>query len=557
MGIRIRVLPGCNGLGTCVRKAPELFRIDQKTGKAVAIREEADGCLPQLQEIRQECPFIAVEVDGVPLEEPFDQAPVVAVNRLTADVVELRLTRPGYSFKPGQYAFLRLRDADGEFYRAYSIVGAAAGQVTFCIKLLPDGRAGRALGAVKPGDTLGLGRPLGVFGLTTPDRSKLFIAGGTGLAPVVPMCEATPQADKTVILGVRSAGDLFWVDRLAALPRTKVVPVLENPAPDWAGQRGLVTDALARLDPLAFDEIYTCGGPRMVEAVRAQLAARGVPESRIRADSFELASTPAAAAAGFDWQTLYRRVHFYASLSLAALILFYAITGFIANRMNLFTAEEGRLTEASARTVPDSVALAEEPLRAFLASLVPPAARPAGFTQTDREIVAPYIIPADGAEPQHDLVVTVDRETRAVAIDEWRRLPDDLATDATALVAYLRGRLTGKPDLANADENDTHLALDFGSVWGIHAVRVDKEKRRWQMTTSRPQLADVLIALHRGKYTGWLQKLLVDATAVLLSFVTLSGVAMGLTTPARRRRWMTAALVVGSLVLLAVLVWGR
>ena len=557
MTLRVRVRPGCNGLGTCVRLAPELFRIDQATGKAVVIRENADGCRDRLDRIRESCPFIAVEVDGVPVDEPIDEVTVEAVKPLTSDVIELRLLRPGYSFKPGQYAFVRMKDAEGEFFRAYSLVGVDVGQVTFCIKVLPTGRGGRALRALKPGDTIGLGRALGTFTLSSTDRSKLFVTGGTGVAPVVPMCQASPAADKTVIFGVRTEADLFWMDRLRAIPRTTVIPVLEVPGPTWTGARGRVTDALHELDVTAFSEVYTCGSPGMVKAVHAQLTECDFDEKRIFADSFDSAKPTTPAVEPFDWQGLVRRLHFYSSVSLAGLFLFFALTGLVANRVNLFVAEGTGKVTTPTRLVPESVALDQASINAFLAGVLPATARAASFIESPKEIKATFTLPATGTETEQELIATVQREDRNLAIEEWRRLPDGIAIEADALSAYLRLSVSGDPDLKNREDDDKELRLDFGSVWGVHTVQVDTAKRRWQMSTTRPETAVALIDLHRGKHAGFVQKLLVDLTGLLLVFVTLSGIAMGLGAAARIRRFATLVLAGGSLVLLVILLLSR
>jgi ferredoxin-NADP reductase len=534
-----------------------LFRIDQSTGKAVVIRDNADGFRDRLDAIRASCPFVAVEVDGVPLDDPIDDVPVAAANRLTHDVIELRLTRPGYAFTPGQYAFLRLRDTAGEFFRAYSLVGVERNEVSFCIKLLADGRGGRALRALKPGDVIGLGRALGTFTLATKDRSKLFITGGTGLSPVLPMCRAAPNADKTVIFGVRGEEDLFWLDVLGAIPRTTVIPVLEAPGAAWTGERGRVTDALRNLDVSGFSELYTCGSPGMVKAVKAQLIGQGVAETRIHADSFDASSPSPMVGEGFDWQSLYRRVHFYASVSLASLILFYAVTGFIANRVNLFVAEGMTRIAPAARQVPEAVPLTEVGLRSYLAGILPPTAQCTACEESDQEVRTRFTIAASGSDTAREVVATVKREDRTLAVEEWQRLPEDLPLDVTALTAFIRSHVSGEPDLGNREEDDKEFRIDCGSVWGVHTVLVDKVQRRWQVSTTRPELAVAIIDLHRGKHAGWLQKLLVDMTALLLVVVTVSGVAMGLTVAARIRRLITMALAGGSLLLLAIMLFNR
>ena len=69
---------------------------------------------------------------------------------LTSDVLELTLeTEEQLTALPGQYAILNLKDFDGEFTRAYSIVESTPTTYMFRIKLKETGRAGRSFRNVK------------------------------------------------------------------------------------------------------------------------------------------------------------------------------------------------------------------------------------------------------------------------------------------------------------------------------------------------------------------------------------------------------------------------
>ena len=73
---------------------------------------------------------------------------------------------------------------------------------------------------------------------------------------------------------------------LAELP-ARFVPALSEDANGWAGETGLITDVVARLEGDVTDvEAYVCGPPPMVEAAIALLEAQGVPEARIHFDKF-------------------------------------------------------------------------------------------------------------------------------------------------------------------------------------------------------------------------------------------------------------------------------
>ncbi len=55
----------------------------------------------------------------------------------------------------------------------------------------------------------------------------------------------------------------------------------------WGGERGLITDVVARCEPqLSEVDAYLCGPPPMVDAAIGLLVQNGVPESRVYYDKF-------------------------------------------------------------------------------------------------------------------------------------------------------------------------------------------------------------------------------------------------------------------------------
>ncbi len=549
MTLRATIRPGCNGMGSCVRLAPAVFRMDALTGQAKVILEDAEPHREAVLTAARSCPFVGVEIDGVPMEEPIDDAPVVSCTPLAPDIVELRLRLGNFPFTPGQYVFLRLRDAAGEFFRTYSVVDATDGIVTLCIRLVPTGRAGRILTGIAPGTVLGLSRPKGLFALRSPNAPKLFLTGGTGLAPVIPMCLAAPEARKLVVIGARSPASLFWIERVRELPNTQVIAIVQNPGEDWQGPVGQVTEPLATLDLDAWPEIYTCGSPMMVEAVRRALAARNVPAERLMSDSFVPSGSvpppdPAPARPRRDWAGHLRRLHVLSSAPLALIILFYAITGFIANRSDLFVSEN---TTETRRILPEGTALDQEHLVPVLTALLPDGCRLETFTPGTN----PKAIFANGHGRQW--MATVDGTTRTVRLVERGTLPADLPMEVATVAQALSGTLSGEPDLEHADLDDESLVIDFASVWGSHHVQVDRATRTWTASTMTPPLVISLVDLHRGKHTGNWQRIIVDVTALGLALITLSGTAMALMAAAPKRRRLALILLTISAVLMALL----
>jgi propane monooxygenase reductase subunit len=229
---------------------------------------------------------------------------VTAVEELTRDIRLLRLAvedSEPFSFKPGQYVDIRIPGQEDE-HRSFSMArpaSAAPEELEFMIKLYRGGHFSGLLaeGAVKPGDALEVTGPYGMFTLrASSPRRLLFIGGGAGMAPILcllrSMADAGVERPATYYYGARTAADLFHVDELeglcARLPALTFVPALSEAGQNgWAGETGLITDVVERLEgDLSDVDAYLCGPPPMVDAAIAMLEARGVPEEHIYYDKF-------------------------------------------------------------------------------------------------------------------------------------------------------------------------------------------------------------------------------------------------------------------------------
>ncbi len=246
-----------------------------------AIGDPDSGIMPgtRFEDIPEnwKCPVCGVgKADFVPLpagDVSGKAAKVFSAAWLNPTVLELAI-KPETPEKwlPGQYARVVLSDRDGSFARSYSVAGERDGALAFLVKI-GDGRGGRALRRLKPGDAVGLDGVRGSFLLKPGSAPKVFVATGTGLAPILPMLRAAPAAArKTVLFGVANAADLFRVDELRSIPGTDVrVFISQEDVPGC--ERGRV-DAAA-LDAPKETEFYLCGNPAMVDEQKAKLAAAG------------------------------------------------------------------------------------------------------------------------------------------------------------------------------------------------------------------------------------------------------------------------------------------
>jgi propane monooxygenase reductase component len=218
---------------------------------------------------------------------------VEAVEELTHDIRRLRLAvDEPFEFRPGQYVDIAI-PGDEEHHRSFSMANTEPGVLEFMIKLYPGGRFSGLLadGSIKAGDELAVTGPYGVFTLrSSSPRRLLFIGGGAGMAPIVSLLrslhETGSDREATYYYGARTEADLFHLDELAELPAS-FVPALSEDSNGWAGETGLITDVVDRLEGDCSEvDAYVCGPPPMVEAAIALLEARGVPEEHIYFDKF-------------------------------------------------------------------------------------------------------------------------------------------------------------------------------------------------------------------------------------------------------------------------------
>jgi NAD(P)H-flavin reductase len=201
----------------------------------------------------------------------------------------LRCSDEGPEPRPGQFYMLAAAERWGGgqderpyLPRAFSYLRRAGGELEFLLEDVGPGT--RRLSELRPGDGLWLLGPLGA-GFTAPrdGREPLLVGGGIGIVPLLPLHAALsapgdPLATSApaggadgpgeVLLGFRDAGHAA----AAALFDGATVCTDDGSA----GQHGLVTEQLdPRLD--GHVEVYACGPPAMLEAVRLMTGERDVP----------------------------------------------------------------------------------------------------------------------------------------------------------------------------------------------------------------------------------------------------------------------------------------
>ncbi|NMX66117.1 ring-hydroxylating dioxygenase ferredoxin reductase family protein [Pseudomonas sp. WS 5111] len=196
-------------------------------------------------------------------------------------------------FLPGQYVNIGVPDSGQT--RSYSFSSRPGDtHASFLIKHVPGGLMSSWLERAQPGDSVPMTGPLGSFYLREVHRPLLLLAGGTGLAPFLSMLEVLALRGEsrpiTLIYGVTRDQDLVLVEALEAfaarLPNLTLVTCVADPQTAHPRQ-GYVTQHMAG-DVLNDGDVdvYLCGPPPMVDAVREHLKQQGVSPASFHYEKF-------------------------------------------------------------------------------------------------------------------------------------------------------------------------------------------------------------------------------------------------------------------------------
>lgn len=276
---------------------PDVIEVPESDGGILLCRSFPRG------DCRIDLPYDSSKIVTAPPSR--HEAEITALDRVAEGVMHVILTlRPGEDgsasadFESGQFVRMLVPGTDAR--RAYSPANVANwdGELEFYIRLLPGGAMSEYLtGTAALGDVLTVFSADGEFGLAENGfRPRWFIAGGTGLSPLLSMLRrmaewGDPQPAR-LFFGVTRHTEVFAQDEIAALtaalPDCTAETVVWHSDPSWAGATGnpvdLAAAEIAMLDEMP--DVYVCGPPPMVDAAHAALTAAGVPEDQIHAERF-------------------------------------------------------------------------------------------------------------------------------------------------------------------------------------------------------------------------------------------------------------------------------
>ena len=295
------------GCATCKGFCPEGdYEMGKVSVQALPPEEEEEGnvllcrCYPT-SDVEIEVPYtydrISFSPDGLSFE-----AEIVELRNVSCNVVELRLQRLGddqqIRLDSGQYYNLEIPGTT--ITRSYSPANTTnnRGELEFLIRIVENGKFSNYLEHdAFIGQRINIKGPSGIFGLKengfTP---RYFVAGGTGLAPVLSMVRRMHEWEEpqqsVIYFGVNTEEEVFYANELqrlaAEMPTLQIRICVWKASDNWQGEKGSVVDILRRdLQGMGVKpDLYLCGPPGMVDATYAVCADVGISKDKIFLEKF-------------------------------------------------------------------------------------------------------------------------------------------------------------------------------------------------------------------------------------------------------------------------------
>jgi len=287
-----KVLSGTVDYGTNI--PPALSQDDQDNGFAIFC--QAKPCSDLVVEVNEVANVEELEIKTMPVK-------IHKKEFLADDVVRLYLKLPDgerLQFLAGQYVDILLKDGRR---RSFSIANAPHDDefIELHIRHVDGGDfTGYVCDELQEKDILRIEGPHGNFFLREENhRPMIFIAGGTGFAPIKGIIEhiLAENLDLPMHLywGVRDQKDLYLAslaERWAKhIPKFQFTPVFSQPSGHLKTntRTGYVHEAILEDFPEGFEkyDVYASGPPVMVNAVYEAFSKHGLSEENYFSDAFE------------------------------------------------------------------------------------------------------------------------------------------------------------------------------------------------------------------------------------------------------------------------------
>jgi CDP-4-dehydro-6-deoxyglucose reductase, E3 len=222
-------------------------------------------------------------------------ARISSLELLSEDIMQVKLRLPPVSnfiFLEGQFIDII---GPNSIRRSYSIASISSNnKITLLIKKVKGGKFSHYwFNKAKLNDLLRIEGPKGTFFLRDKAKPLVFLATGTGIAPIISILDGL---DADLDFNQTENISLFWGNRVRQdfvwSPNFKKInvdfyPIISKEDGDWSGEIGYVQDiALRVLNNIKEVNVYACGASMMIDCAKSNFIRSGLNEKDFYSDKF-------------------------------------------------------------------------------------------------------------------------------------------------------------------------------------------------------------------------------------------------------------------------------
>jgi CDP-4-dehydro-6-deoxyglucose reductase, E3 len=214
---------------------------------------------------------------------------------LSRDVIEIKLrlkSSSSFVFLEGQFIDII---GPNSIRRSYSIASISSNnKITLLIKKVKDGKFSHYwFNKAKLNDLLRIEGPKGTFFLRDRAKSLVFLATGTGIAPIISILDGLDSDSDfnqtyniSLFWGNRVQQDFVWSPNFKKI-NVDFHPIISKEDEAWSGEIGYVQDvALRALNDIKEVNVYACGASMMIDCAKSNFIRSELNEKDFYSDKF-------------------------------------------------------------------------------------------------------------------------------------------------------------------------------------------------------------------------------------------------------------------------------
>ena len=220
---------------------------------------------------------------------------ISSLDLLSEDIMQVKLRLPpasNFEFLEGQFIDII---GPNSIRRSYSIASISSNkEIIILIKRVKGGEFSNYwFNEAKSNNLLRIEGPKGTFFLRDKAKPLVFLATGTGIAPIISILdglESDPDFNQTksisLFWGNREQQDFVWKPNFKKI-NVDFYPIISRKDDNWKGEIGYVQDVALRISDNARKiNVYACGATEMINSAKASFVKSGLSENDFYSDAF-------------------------------------------------------------------------------------------------------------------------------------------------------------------------------------------------------------------------------------------------------------------------------